>query len=203
MDDGLAPLDRRFIPTCVGNTSHGRIFSACRPVHPHVRGEHPRTELLPCAMNGSSPRAWGTRIRPNAPRVQVRFIPTCVGNTSLARLRNVLAAVHPHVRGEHLPHRVNMCSSCGSSPRAWGTRTSHRLRVEVGRFIPTCVGNTTDRSTAFHGKTVHPHVRGEHIATELTQAAAGGSSPRAWGTRHGSPCPCGNIRFIPTCVGNT
>ena len=30
----------RFIPTCVGNTPRRRAPAACRPVHPHMRGEY-------------------------------------------------------------------------------------------------------------------------------------------------------------------
>ena len=31
-----------------------------------------------------------------------RFIPTCVGNTSVSPTRTQWQAVHPHVRGEYL-----------------------------------------------------------------------------------------------------
>ena len=196
----------RFIPTCVGNTSArrfsvrarpgssprawGTLFQvtkvrSCSPVHPHVRGEHASYPL--------------------SPPMATRFIPTCVGNTatSLALLARRVGSsprawgtlresgrtteatsVHPHVRGEH--------------------GTTYALQDVVSRFIPTCVGNT--RSISFSllpdsGSsprawgtrdpqirtcclcTVHPHVRGEHVSTPEIL--------------------CIELRFIPTCVGNT
>src|SRR5690606_37630844 len=36
---GLAPLQQRFIPTCVGNTHPPSTPGVAYPVHPHVRGE--------------------------------------------------------------------------------------------------------------------------------------------------------------------
>ena len=93
---------RRFIPTRVGNTAARSIRARAESVHPHARGEHPVSQNLPDRQNGSSPRAWGTQIDPNAalsqpgssprawgtqdihvaPALEHRFIPTRVGNTA-------------------------------------------------------------------------------------------------------------------------
>ena len=51
---------------------------------------------------GSSPRAWGTPWCTRALFFGLRFIPTCVGNTSINSDDDLLQP--------------------GSSPRAWGTR---------------------------------------------------------------------------------
>ena len=237
----------RFIPTCVGNTlssfredmpelgSSPRAWgtrvrrpteSAIHSVHPHVRGEHEGNTLhrqlvirfIPtCVGNtalyvqsyvpspGSSPRAWGTRHQvllqpfdlPVHPHVRgehsidspiestrMRFIPTCVGNTSFVLAAPPDCAVHPHVRGEHGPLGVlpgtgpRFIPTCvgntsitiwsyfactGSSPRAWGTPEMHD---------PSC-----------NRQTVHPHVRGEHVVRVAFLTS--------------------RTRFIPTCVGNT
>ena len=71
------------------------------------------------------------------------------------------------------------------------------------RFIPTPVGNTTDKRDDANRDAVHPHARGEHRADRAAAAPDDGSSPRPWGTpnpvrRTGRPG-----RFIPTPVGNT
>ena len=75
------PGSGRFIPTCVGNT--GLFLSGFREVtvHPHVCGEHFCVFGRRGSGAGSSPRVWGTRYKPSAQYLHVRFIPTCVGNT--------------------------------------------------------------------------------------------------------------------------
>jgi len=72
---------RRFIPTHVGNTlvSHRSIMGFS--VHPHACGEHHGESYGNWVLAGSSPRMWGTRLRPAHSRIAVRFIPTHVGNT--------------------------------------------------------------------------------------------------------------------------
>ena len=98
-------LGRRFIPTCVGNTTPLRHRLRTHSVHPHVRGEYAcRTfHFVPCS--GSSPRAWGIRHDLSSSCGTLRFIPTCVGNTQ--RDRNMLGRYR------------------GSSPRAWGIQCLH------------------------------------------------------------------------------
>ena len=48
-----------------------------------------------------------------------RFIPTHVGNTSIASLRSSSRAVHPHTRGEHLAQFISWSAGGGSSPHTW------------------------------------------------------------------------------------
>ena len=80
---------------------------------------------------GSSPRAWGTPGLYSWYPVKFwpRFIPTGVGNTSVARLSLLPGLpVHPHGRGEH-------------------ARGLQILFPAGGRFIPTGVGNTAVQRT--------------------------------------------------------
>ncbi len=169
-----------------------------------MRGEHPEYRICVHVRPGSSPRAWGTPHPFEYSFSPVRFIPTCVGNTcwpehGLANLRGSSprawgtrawrprsgprSAVHPHVRGEHFPLPIAQGCRFGSSPRAWGTHRIWRCNGRIGRFIPTCVGNTISSSAWRAVISVHPHVRGEH-GVELVFF---------WTY----------VRFIPTCVGNT
>ncbi len=92
-----------------------------------------------------------------------RFTPTFVGNTGSSGGRHGVSAVHPHVCGEHQIEHVTTCLCFGSSPRVWGTPFAGHLRLEVSRFIPTCVGNTASPSTRRTHPAVHPHVCGEHL----------------------------------------
>ena len=57
----------RFIPTGVGNTLATSRAAVFESVHPHGRGEHLPAPTLIDPSNGSSPRAWGTRLILNAP----------------------------------------------------------------------------------------------------------------------------------------
>ena len=188
-----------------------------KAVHPHVRGEHTRS------------------IQSHERLVRIRFIPTCVGNTSAMRSYEIvreIQPVHPHVRGEHIKaadYSWTRCSGCGSSPRAWGTRSWPGPTAQR-----SCCGGSSPRAWGTHFSaavadklyiSVHPHVRGEHIMARFNEIQtrtrfiptcvgntrmastrrctifASGSSPRAWGhTGKGRKVRLGSI---PTSVGNT
>ncbi len=112
---------RRFIPTCVGNMNTAAVITM--------------------AMGGSSPRVWGTYTHILSPIDRHRFIPTCVGNMAAVLAGLLLAAVHPHVCGEHALFQKLRVHKLGSSPRVWGTFIRPEVTRFGGRFIPTCVGN--------------------------------------------------------------
>ena len=154
----------RFIPTCVGLSARQIPRWCPRSVHPHVSGGiAPATvQLMP--RLGSSPRAWGYLGQGAAFRLNVRFIPTCVGltyrpaawrrrDTVQPHVRGVIQGsrcsvyrrtVHPHVRGV-----ISVNSRCtrpmyGSSPRAWG----YHLKIVANYSIFTnCIPSrsTIDR----------------------------------------------------------
>ena len=54
-------IERRFIPTRVGNTGGWRGRTRTRSVHPHAGGEHQLAIGRIMCDCGSSPRGWGTR----------------------------------------------------------------------------------------------------------------------------------------------
>ena len=196
-------LAGRFIPTCVGNTGVVPPWKVMGSVHPHVRGEYYFGVPQRRRRIGSSPRAWGILHIAPAPDRIARFIPTCVGNTSMCSLTRCSISVHPHVRGEYVPVNVSGLGEAGSSPRAWGIRAQGGGEDGGRRFIPTCVGNTHKPPQCRHSGSVHPHVRGEYsLVMGITQRAIG-SSPRAWGIRSRQDVLRSSVRFIPTCVGNT
>ena len=159
---GRQQLDRRFIPTRVGNTRAMILRVARTPVHPHARGEHSASGSPNLSRNGSSPRAWGTHQQARHARPHRRFIPTRVGNTSTAPRSLNHFAVHPHARGEHVMTPEWIRRVGGSSPRAWGTLQRQRRVEQERRFIPTRVGNTPCASARLTAIAVHPHARGEH-----------------------------------------
>ena len=74
-------------------------------------------------------------------------------------------------------------AEAGSSPRTWGTPRARWFLQQKNA--------------------VHPHARGEHKLTDLTDQELFGSSPRTWGTLRAVRYTADLRRFIPTHVGNT
>ena len=181
--NGAREAQRRFIPTCVGNTLLVVI------VHD--------------AAGGSSPHAWGIPDVVVLVGIRGRFIPTCVGNTSPLPRLSAPTAVHPHMRGEYADSAARREAMSGSSPHAWGIRQDGLVDLDDARFIPTCVGNTNRRCAHPPASPVHPHMRGEYRSCFRQFPSCPGSSPHAWGIRTADTLPQRAVRFIPTCVGNT
>ena len=111
--------------------------------------------------------------------------------------------VHPHARGADAAAVSPRCSTCGSSPRAWGRHGRTGADRAVGRFIPTRVGQTAIRPASSRLNSVHPHARGADGAAGTGIWTYSGSSPRAWGRRFSGLAGLGVRRFIPTRVGQT
>src|SRR6266436_491594 len=107
------------------------------------------------------------------------------------------------MRGEHPSGVTRNSSSVGSSPHAWGTRMHRNKTLHDRRFIPTCVGNTRVLIRRATLRSVHPHMRGEHMRRVQEIPGEIGSSPHAWGTLRSNIKLLAKGRFIPTCVGNT
>ena len=168
-----------------------------------MRGEYAEQPAHDGIPLGSSPHAWGILAKKLLHEKLLRFIPTCVGNTSCSTSWSGTRAVHPHMRGEYARLDDDDISCRGSSPRAWGIRSAFPALWGQRRFIPTCVGNTS--STGAYGvrPPVHPHVRGEYDSRLVPIRDDVGSSPRAWGIPFSRDSERTCCRFIPTCVGNT
>ena len=90
----------------------------------------------------------------------------------------------------------------GSSPRPWGTPKRSPWMPDMGRFIPTPVGNTRETAADTTRSPVHPHARGEHFQTFGSSKRETGSSPRPWGTLPPIQPASRGDRVIPTSVGN-
>ena len=114
------PFLWRFIPTCVGQIQRDVDFAVFSSVHPHVRGANRHATTLMKSVCGSSPRAWGKYNTGAGFWVDNRFIPTCVGQIRLLKIKPHIFPVHPHVRGANSARSCGTDGSGGSSPRAWG-----------------------------------------------------------------------------------
>ena len=111
----------RFIPACAGNTCCPRAATPGATVHPRMRGEHASGTPPQNNQYGSSPHARGTPAVPTTASSRTRFIPACAGNTKDATPDELMAAVHPRMRGEHRPKFERRPTTDGSSPHARGT----------------------------------------------------------------------------------
>ena len=152
---------------------------------------------------GSSPRPRGTLSEFRALFAGLRFIPASAGNTRSDLTDVRLVAVHPRVRGEHATPRCSFSQADGSSPRPRGTRiTTYHIPTEW-RFIPASAGNTNFIGGVMRLDTVHPRVRGEHVALLVVAVMKTGSSPRPRGTLGVVHFAEGLWRFIPASAGNT
>jgi len=187
----------------MGNSNGFNLLGRRRTVHPHVHGELRNSWFPLPGYLGSSPRAWGTLITRWCNITGARFIPTCMGNSTPRFALRGLRPVHPHVHGELSNRRRRVIDLRGSSPRAWGTREGYLDLEGVARFIPTCMGNSIFIHPTHRLLPVHPHVHGE-LRTEVRAThVVPGSSPRAWGTHLRRLRGPAQVRFIPTCMGNS
>ena len=128
----------RFIPTGVGNAEFTSAFMSAFTVHPHGCGERTGSDTNPGYATGSSPRVWGTHLKPRLPPTGARFIPTGVGNAAGDIDLGIMGPVHPHGCGER-----------------------GRNAMAHSRFIPTGVGNAATPRNSPPPAPVHPHGCGE------------------------------------------
>ena len=132
----------RLIPARAGNTA-ARARSPIPPAaHPRARGEHGFPRAASALIDGSSPRARGTRPRHDQRDGRRRLIPARAGNTRPAVLPITLTTAHPRARGEHQGIVEMVGGEVGSSPRARGTLTPRATAPPGKRLIPARAGNT-------------------------------------------------------------
>ena len=152
----------RFTPTCVGKIVTFSHVNLSNTVHPHVRGENVSSFRRSLKSPGSPPRAWGKYGLVFDSLQSVRFTPTCVGKMVIQSIKALDRTVHPHVRGENYGLLKKYISLFGSPPRAWGKFRIMSRGTGSKRFTPTCVGKMQHQEGRRHGRSVHPHVRGEN-----------------------------------------
>ncbi len=196
-------LQLRFIPAPAGNTSSGKAFARCPPVHPRACGEHftVRPELP--RYLGSSPRMRGTPFLQMQIAGRQRFIPAPAGNTPHRARVACRPPVHPRACGEHLSAEFLILAPTGSSPRLRGTLVEAVDPLLGRRFIPAPAGNTRLAFVRTQPGTVHPRACGEHLQRDGRRGIGVGSSPRLRGTHIKRFRAMTVQRFIPAPAGNT
>ena len=180
----LSPVNDRFIPAYAGNTEPHEKKPSVRSVHPRLRGEHTQGGRSMHSSRGSSPPTRGTPDSVPLQPQQRRFIPAYAGNTRVETHPGTLLPVHPRLRGEHNDQIQALGLGGGSSPPTRGTRRAIRHEQQRVRFIPAYAGNTWGTTTRRRSGSVHPRLRGEHLATTKARLTPDGSSPPTRGTHH-------------------
>ena len=135
-------VEQRFIPSCEGQTYRGTAEPACRAIHPLLRGADIPLLFSRLFDADSSPLARGRRVEDSQQAPQVRFIPSCEGQTYHFSPEFRYNAIHPLLRGadydiKNIHFRVD-----DSSPLARGRLPAHVQGVPALRFIPSCEGQT-------------------------------------------------------------
>ena len=150
----------RSIPACAGETHDARGFLADEMVHPRVRGGDEYRTLMQRHEGGPSPRARG-RPSPGVRHPGIPgSIPACAGETLVRTLGQVLAWVHPRVRGGDAGIAGAGLALQGPSPRARGRHPIDDAPRRIRRSIPACAGETRPSSILGRCRGVHPRVRG-------------------------------------------
>ena len=131
------------------------------------------------------------------------FIFAYAGSTRSRRCPRSRTTVHPRIREEHSVYAYCPAGSTGSSPHTRGTHLANVRREGVVRFIPAYAGNTHGCKSRSEKETVHPRIRGEHVAALRERLDIDGSSPHTRGTQFLSGQSADLLRFIPAYAGNT
>ena len=171
----------RIIPTRVGTRTLNGKFKSCAWDHPHACGDKAINSVDGEVKLGSSPRVWGQDIAMTAAKINSRIIPTRVGTSVGARLKNRLGQDHPHACGDKYRQTYPPAAYKGSSPRVWGQVIYNNYLRTPNRIIPTRVGTSLSHLLYLLCSQDHPHACGDKSSFIEKIVTRMGSSPRVWG----------------------
>ena len=184
---GQAPTKRfivhqiRIIPTRVGTREILQKFYPMKRDHPHACGDKKKSSYCLATVEGSSPRVWGQAPNVGINNIPTGIIPTRVGTSHFAAVKQFLHQDHPHACGDKFPVLSVRNCALGSSPRVWGQGVADFYKISACGIIPTRVGTSTVylRWQRNHGD--HPHACGDKTDDSYSCGMGVGSSPRVWG----------------------
>ena len=158
----IKPVETRFIPMYIGNTSTIVDYIKNNPVYPHVYREHSFLNSTNSTCAGLSLCIQGTPL-PDALRLAAeRFIPMYIGNTVAAATAQTTGTVYPYVYREHSKTDFIVFRFCGLSLCIQGTLRNFEPVLVRFRFIPMYIGNTQRKDLSSYKITVYPYVYREH-----------------------------------------
>ena len=129
-------------PACAGITLPWQCLVRPGAEHPRVRGDHEDLADALFAMDGTPPRARGSRsTSPCGPR-RTGNTPACAGITASGAGGGCQPGEHPRVRGDHAAGESLIARQAGTPPRARGSRPECHARGRPPRNTPACAGIT-------------------------------------------------------------
>ena len=134
---------------------------------------------------------------------QERIIPTYVGSTSGASVRNLNKPNHSHVCGINNSRGCWVLTVSESFPRMWDQPPQCVVRNCALRIIPTYVGSTISSCTEGMRTTNHSHVCGINDSQIANPSCFLESFPRMWDQLCKIQLFSRFARIIPTYVGST
>ena len=196
-------VSARNTPACAGITCGPALRAATAEEHPRVRGDHDPTHPYEVRLEGTPPRARGSRILPGGLLELGGNTPACAGITRADQSWIPTTREHPRVRGDHGIGCSMILSRFGTPPRARGSPGRIRRDDAAGGNTPACAGITAHGAGHATRPGEHPRVRGDHPRTRLRTAPTSGTPPRARGSLDPDDPdrrPGGNT---PACAGIT
>ena len=152
---------------------------------------------------GSSPRVRGRRCGGPWAAPQLRLIPACAGQASLATSLRVGFGAHPRVCGADCRACEIDLPSDGSSPRVRGRPTTTSGPLARSGLIPACAGQTSKSSRVTVAFWAHPRVCGADLDFAFLLPSRSGSSPRVRGRLCTDTHLAVATGLIPACAGQT
>ena len=137
------------IPTRVGTSQRIDLSAEQEQDHPHACGDKDFLESSKELERGSSPRVWGQAKTIEFWQSISGIIPTRVGTSDVRIKQCRLSQDHPHACGDKSHLASNLLIFATSSPRVWGQVNSLPLLAVLCRIIPTRVGTSTYKVSAF------------------------------------------------------
>ena len=191
------------IPAHAGLTYRRRV--AGRPVrdHPRACGAHHDVEPQAKARLGSSPRMRGSLTYRWDVEKRHRIIPAHAGLTKTGLSARPVCQDHPRACGAHLPDKVKMHPSPGSSPRMRGSRAFDGTEMSRTGIIPAHAGLTCGYICQPQINRDHPHACGAHDQASRALRLFEGSSPRMRGSLILVDQLGVNVGIIPAHAGLT
>ncbi len=191
----------RSIPACAGEPRGAAGSSACRRVHPRLRGGADLVGVAVGEVEGPSPPARGSRAVEGAPGASPGSIPACAGEPDRARGAAPRGAVHPRLRGGALGEHGHGELAVGPSPPARGSPRGGNVARALRGSIPACAGEPSARAMWIPTSRVHPRLRGGARGAMQNLLTATGPSPPARGSQTPGGWNRRGVGSIPACAG--
>ena len=110
---------------------------------------------------------------------------------------------HPHIHGEHSTRAKARKRSSGSPPYTWGALYDWNEQGKADGITPIYMGSTVKKVAPSARSEDHPHIHGEHFASDTVDLPSRGSPPYTWGAPSGDSVTYLGEGITPIYMGST